>query len=105
MQQGTYETIDGRPALRFERRYAHPVERVWRAVTEPGELAAWFPCSVELPDGRREGAAMRFVFPDAGFPPTEGSVLELDEPRVFAFISWARSACASSSPPTARAVA
>src|SRR5215208_1277717 len=39
---GTLETVDGRPALRFERRLAFPVERVWRAVTEPDELAEWF---------------------------------------------------------------
>ena len=42
MIDGTLETIDGRPALRFERRLAHPVARVWRAVTEPDELAQWF---------------------------------------------------------------
>lgn len=42
MIDGTLETIDGRPALRFERRLAHPVQRVWRAVTEPAELAQWF---------------------------------------------------------------
>ena len=42
MIDGTLETIDGRPALRFERRLAHPVDRVWRAVTEPAELARWF---------------------------------------------------------------
>jgi len=39
---GTLQTIDGRPALRFERRLPHPVERVWRAVSEPAELARWF---------------------------------------------------------------
>jgi uncharacterized protein YndB with AHSA1/START domain len=39
---GTQQTVDGRPALRFERRLPHPVERVWRAVTEPSELARWF---------------------------------------------------------------
>ena len=27
---GTYETYDGKPAVRFERVYPHPVERVWR---------------------------------------------------------------------------
>lgn len=36
---GRQHTIDGRPALVFERYLAHPVERVWRAVTEPRELA------------------------------------------------------------------
>ena len=36
------ESVDGRPALRLERRLPHSVERVWRAVTEPSELASWF---------------------------------------------------------------
>lgn len=39
---GTLETVDGRPALRFERRLEHPVERVWRAITDPDELDRWF---------------------------------------------------------------
>jgi len=39
---GSQQTIDGRPALRFERRLDHSIERVWRAVTEPAELARWF---------------------------------------------------------------
>jgi activator of Hsp90 ATPase-like protein len=40
---GTFTTIDDRPALIFERRLAHPVAKVWRAVTDPAELAHWFP--------------------------------------------------------------
>ena len=47
MMDGTLETIDGRPALRFERRLAHSVERVWRAVSEPAELERWFPAAAE----------------------------------------------------------
>lgn len=39
---GIATTVDGRPALRFERRLRHAPERVWRAVTEPAELAQWF---------------------------------------------------------------
>jgi len=42
MIDGTLETIDGRMALRFERRLSHSPQRVWRAVTEPAELAQWF---------------------------------------------------------------
>ena len=38
----TEQTIDGAPALRLERRLNHSIERVWRAVTEPQELARWF---------------------------------------------------------------
>ena len=47
MMDGTLETIDGRPALRFERRLPHSVERVWRAVSEPAELERWFPAAAE----------------------------------------------------------
>ena len=43
---GSRVTIDGRPALRFERRLGHPIERVWRAVTEPRELERWFVAAV-----------------------------------------------------------
>ena len=44
---GTYLELDGRPALRFERSIPHSVERVWRAITEPGEMGQWFPAAVE----------------------------------------------------------
>ena len=42
MRTGSEQIVDGHPALRFERRLNHPIERVWRAVTEPAELARWF---------------------------------------------------------------
>jgi uncharacterized protein YndB with AHSA1/START domain len=38
----TRKEIDSRPALRLERGLPHPVDRVWRAVTEPAELERWF---------------------------------------------------------------
>ncbi|MEW9552663.1 SRPBCC domain-containing protein [Nonomuraea sp. NPDC050783] len=47
MTEGTLETIDGRPALRFERTLSHSVERVWRAISTPAELERWFPAAVE----------------------------------------------------------
>jgi uncharacterized protein YndB with AHSA1/START domain len=34
---------EGRYVLRFERLLAHSRERVWRALTEHQELAAWHP--------------------------------------------------------------
>lgn len=39
---GQLITVDGRDALRFQRRLSHGIDRVWRAVTEPQELAQWF---------------------------------------------------------------
>lgn len=38
---GSLRTIDGRDILTFERRLAHPVERVWRAITRPEEVVQW----------------------------------------------------------------
>ena len=79
---GTYITHDGRPAVRFERRLAHPVDAVWRVVTEPAELARWFPSEVAV--DLRPGGAMRFTFaPDAVY---DGEVVELDPPHRFAFL-------------------
>jgi uncharacterized protein YndB with AHSA1/START domain len=47
---GTHEPLgDGRHRLRFERHLRHPVERVWRALTDPGELEAWLARSARPP--------------------------------------------------------
>jgi uncharacterized protein YndB with AHSA1/START domain len=83
---GTFETIDDRPALIFERRLANPVERVWRAVTDPAELAHWFPTRVS--GHVAPGGTLIFAFPnDDDLPTLEGEVVELDPPRRFAF-TW-----------------
>jgi uncharacterized protein YndB with AHSA1/START domain len=86
---GAYDTIDRRPALRFERRLSHPVEVVWRAITSSEELAHWFPSRVEV-DELHPGADVTFRFEhmplDAPSTMT-GRVTEFDPPRVFAF-TW-----------------
>jgi uncharacterized protein YndB with AHSA1/START domain len=97
-RQGTLVTIDGRPALRFERRYRHPIERVWRAVSDPGEMAHWFPSNVE--GDRAVGAELAFVDDaqraaarEAGEPTRadgpmfRGAVVSYDPPKVFSF-TW-----------------
>jgi uncharacterized protein YndB with AHSA1/START domain len=38
---GTLETVGGRDVLRYERRLGHPIERVWRALTDPDEIVMW----------------------------------------------------------------
>ena len=82
---GTYEIVDDRSALTFERRLAHPIERVWRAVTEPGELARWFPSAVR--GVMTPGASLTFEFPGGEAPTMEGEVIEADPPRSLAF-TW-----------------
>lgn len=85
MNRGTFIDHDGRPAVRFERTYTHPVERVWAAVTDPKEMAHWFPSSVAFEPA--VGAEITF----SGDPHTDdtaGVVLTFDPPRRFAF-TWA----------------
>jgi uncharacterized protein YndB with AHSA1/START domain len=85
----TYETIDERPVVAFERRLAHPAQAVWDAITKPAELALWFPCAVEV--DLRLGGRMRFVFdqmPLEGEPiELSGEVTELEPPTRFSF-TW-----------------
>jgi len=60
--KGRLESRTGRHVLRFERRLAHPPDKVWHALVDNGELAHWFPARI---DGAREvGAALRFVWPE-----------------------------------------
>lgn len=85
MDRGTYIEYDGRPAVRFQRTYPHPIERVWAAVTEPDELSHWFPCAVQMEP--RAGGTIEFS-DDPNMQPRSGTVLVFDPPRRFAF-SWA----------------
>lgn len=96
-RDGTLVEVDGRPALRFQRRYSKPIERVWRAVTEADELAQWFPTNVE--GERVVGASLRFVDDEqraaaqaageptrAEGPMFEGSVVAYDPPTLFELV-------------------
>ncbi len=76
---GRLDTDADRPTLRFERRLPHSVERVWRAITEPEELANWFP---GVPHFTLRQGAEFVVEGDAG---GSGRILELDPPRLLAY--------------------
>ena len=71
---------DGRWRLRFTRTLAHPLERVWRAITEPEHLAAWFPTTIE--GKRAAGAPLRFSFPGGQAPPFDGEMLAYEPPSL-----------------------
>jgi len=96
-KEGTLIQIEGRPALRFERRYAHPVERVWRAVSDPDEMPAWFPSGVvgeravgaELvfADEEQRTASREAGEPTYEGPTIRGRVVAYDPPNVFSF-TW-----------------
>lgn len=89
----TLHTTDDQTVLRFERRLAHPAQKVWRALTDPAELTHWFP--QDLVGSFAPGARLRFVF--RGERPTldgepvpdfTGEVLEADPPRLLVY-TWA----------------
>jgi uncharacterized protein YndB with AHSA1/START domain len=83
----TLSTVDGRPVLRFERRLKCPLERVWRAVTDPDYLTSWFPAQLNI-ERFAVGGRIDFVFPDGAGPTLDGAITELDPPHVFAY-TWA----------------
>jgi uncharacterized protein YndB with AHSA1/START domain len=85
--EGASDGGDGRPAIEFARRLAADPVRVWRAVTDPEELGAWFPCRVV--GERRVGATLRFVFgdgPDDAAGADEGVVTAWEPPTSWAFV-------------------
>jgi uncharacterized protein YndB with AHSA1/START domain len=84
MDRGTYLEYHGRPAVRFQRIYSHPIERVWAAVTEPKELSHWFPSTVTIEP--RIGGAITFS-DDPYTEPSTGMILAFDPPRRLAF-TW-----------------
>jgi uncharacterized protein YndB with AHSA1/START domain len=82
---GVLERGSGEVALRFTRRVPHPPGKVWRALTEPEHLAAWFPTTVEgdfVP-----GSPLRFSFRDMDLPPFDGAMQACDPPKLLEF-SW-----------------
>lgn len=83
----THLTMIGhRPVLRFQRHLSHPPEKVWKAITDPAEMAHWFPATVHTE--LSIGAAMKFDFDNAidqGQDYADGHILELDPPKVYAF--------------------
>jgi uncharacterized protein YndB with AHSA1/START domain len=78
---GSLEQLeDGRWRLRFRRTLGHPPEKVWRAITEPGHLAHWFPTTIE--GERAPGARLRFEFPAGQAPPFEGEMIAYAPPSL-----------------------
>jgi uncharacterized protein YndB with AHSA1/START domain len=68
---------DGQWQIRFQRRLRHSPERVWAALTDPTDQAAWAP-GVTI--DATEGGAVVFDFGDEGR--ADGRVLAADPPRV-----------------------
>jgi uncharacterized protein YndB with AHSA1/START domain len=84
MNLGTYLELDGHPAIRFEREYPYPTERVWSAITEPTELLTWFPSSVTIEP--EVGGTIMFS-DDPNLESMTGTVLAYEPPVRLAY-TW-----------------
>jgi uncharacterized protein YndB with AHSA1/START domain len=72
---------DGRSYVVFERRLPHSIERVWAALTEPDQLANWFPgFTLEAKQGGR--FEIRFGGDCAGPAHLSGTVSRFEPPTV-----------------------
>src|SRR5262249_12612471 len=80
----TLEEVDGRPALRFERVLAHPVERVWAALTDPEEQSAWHPTPARFEPRAGGGVAWE---PGGHVRLEDGEVTAWEPPRLLAY-TW-----------------
>ena len=87
MTDGTMQRRGDERVIRFERRLDHPVERVWRALTEPGEIAAWLAVAdpLELEEGGRVVLTWQNTDTDGNTSVARGTVSALDPPRLLEF--------------------
>jgi len=81
---GTLERGEGTVTVRFTRLLPHPPAKVWRALTQAEDLAAWFPTTV---DGElTPGAALRFSFREVPVPPMDGRLIAIEPVRLLEFV-------------------
>ena len=80
---GELDQLGDRWRLRFTRELEYPAEKVWRAVTEPAHLDAWFPQRVT--GEWRVGAPLKFESRDGEHPAFDGEVLACEPPSLLEF--------------------
>jgi uncharacterized protein YndB with AHSA1/START domain len=81
---GTLDRGDGRVTLRFLRRLPQPPQQVWRALTEPEHLTAWFPTTID--GARAAGAKLSFAFREMPVPSMDGEMLAYEPPALLALV-------------------
>ena len=86
MTEATVVQAGGRAVIRFERHLPASIDVVWRAVTDPVEMRAWFPTRIEI-DEWKVGADLTHHFDAHEIEPLPGTVLAWDPPHRVAF-TW-----------------
>lgn len=91
-RHGTVIRDGKRGQIRFERTLAHPVERVWEAVTTADGLAGWwlpFPAAITI--DLQVGGEMSFSAPELGDAPMVCEVLRVEPPHLLVHSHFDRS--------------
>jgi uncharacterized protein YndB with AHSA1/START domain len=79
-------TTDGTHAVvTYHRRFDHPPERVWRALTEDQHLEAWFPTTIE--GERTPGAPLTFNHRGVDLPAMHGEMRAFKPPKLLE-LTW-----------------
>jgi uncharacterized protein YndB with AHSA1/START domain len=86
VREATLIATGAKPVIRFERFLPRPLEDVWRAVTDPEELRAWFPTRIEI-ERWETGADLLHHFDGQPLPPLPGTVVECSAPHRLVF-TW-----------------
>ena len=86
MTDGTLERRGDHQVIRFERLLGHPMDRVWRALTEPDEIAAWLALAeLDLRPGGRVVLTWQNTDEEGNTAVARGTVSALDAPRLLEF--------------------
>jgi uncharacterized protein YndB with AHSA1/START domain len=85
-RDGRIDIEDGRAVLRYERRYEHPIEEVWNAITDPERLVDWLAdAEVDL----TEGGAIKLTWlntdEDGNTAVMTGRITRFEPPHVFEY--------------------
>lgn len=84
MTDGSIEQRDGRVTFRYERRLRHPVDTVWRAITDPERIMRWTGSRPEIE--LRVGGA--YVTYHGTGDRVVDRVVRLEPPRLFEHTFW-----------------
>jgi uncharacterized protein YndB with AHSA1/START domain len=84
MSLGTLETRGDRSVLRYERHLSHPIDRVWRAITDPGEIVRWLAAAeIDLTQGGR--VRLEWLNTGEAEVVATGTITEIDPPRLVVY--------------------
>lgn len=69
--------------VEFHRVYDHPLEKVWKALTDPEAIRIWF---TDIEMDFREGGDMKIWFRDEARTLSQGKIVRIEPPHIFEFM-------------------